>query len=552
MIPNKIDSPELEETIVAPQPTDYSLGAATAPRVEFISGSGPKLETETQALLRVRLRAAAIVLLAAVGTFFVRGFFVQDAPARWVQAAVAVCMAGVVGLLSTKSMPSLPRLRQLEFATFGLIGVYLGIYEYELVLVKANAGNPIFELAAIKSCVLYFFAVILLYGTFIPNTWQRAARIIIPMTLAPFIVSGLLRFSSSAVASIAGQVADFEQTSDNVIMMVLGAVAALYGTHIINTLRVEAFKARQMGQYHLKERLGAGGMGEVFLAEHCLLKRPCAIKFIRPDSQTDPSALSRFEREVRTTAKLSHWNTVSIYDYGRTDDGTFYYVMEYLPGLSLADLVKRHGPLPPARAIHLLRQTCRALHEAHAKGLVHRDIKPANIFAARLGGVYDVAKLLDFGLVQTTSDHENAQPAEARTISGSPFYMSPEQATAAIEPDARSDIYSLGTTAYYLLTGKPPFEGANIVQVMLAHSRNAVVPPSQIQSAIPADLDSVVLRCLAKRPADRFQNVLSLEESLAGCGDADRWTNAEAEEWWRGEGERTVRDKGSQATATTA
>jgi serine/threonine-protein kinase len=530
----KLETSAFEETIIGPSPERESsvYGGPPVARVELIAGSRPRMETETQALLRIRLRAAAIVLLLGVGAFFLRGFFIQDAPARLVQASVSVILAAVIFVLFSKWELSLRQLRSIEVGIFALISVYLGYYEYVLVLMKANAGNPVFELAAVKSCVLYFFAVILLYGTFIPNTWQRAARVIIPLALAPFIVTGILRLSSSAVSAIADQVANFEQISDNIIMMTLGAVASLYGTHIINTLRVEAFKARQMGQYHLKERLGAGGMGEVYLAEHSLLKRPCAIKLIRPSSQDDPTAIARFEREVRTTARLSHWNTVNIYDYGHTDDGTFYYVMEYLPGLSLAELVQQHGPLPAARAIHLLRQTCRALHEAHTAGLVHRDIKPANIFAARLGGVCDVAKLLDFGLVRHTAEDSGRENSPAGSFSGSPLYMPPEQVTAGNESDVRSDIYSLGATAYYLLTGRAPFHGSTIVEVMLAHARTPVVPLSQVRPGVPADLEQIVVKCLAKQPADRFPDAQSLEQALAGCRDANGWTDADAERWW--------------------
>jgi serine/threonine-protein kinase len=327
-------------------------------------------------------------------------------------------------------------------------------------------------------------------------------------------------------------------------MVVLGSAASLYGTHIINALRVEAFQARRMGQYHLKQRLGAGGMGEVYLAEHSLLKRPCAIKIIRPGSQADPQALARFEREVRATARLSHWNTVSVFDYGHTDDGTFYYVMEYLPGSNLADLVKRHGPLPAARAIHLLRQTCRALHEAHAAGLIHRDIKPANLFAARQGGVCDIAKLLDFGLVKQAADKPADQNSPGAALSGSPLYMAPEQAGFAGTPDRRSDIYSLGATAYFLVTGKPPFEGGNLTQVILAHARENVVPPSQVDSRVPADQEQVIVKCLAKNPADRFPDASSLERALAACRDADRWSDADAERWWNEAGEGTASPRG--------
>jgi serine/threonine-protein kinase len=529
------DSSSFDATVIGPPPgqESSSTGSPAAPRVELVSGTAPRLEAETQVLLRIRLRAAAIVLLSGVASFFLRSFFVEDAPARTAQMIVSAALVAAILALSSNRAMTLRQLRLLEFGIFAVVAIYLGDYGYQLVLRKAMLGNPVYAIAAIKSTVLYFFAVILLYGTFIPNTWQRAARVIVPLALAPIAVMGLLRMTSPAVQNVVGQFANFEQVSDNVIMMTLGAVASLYGTHIINTLRVEAFKARQMGQYHLKEQLGAGGMGEVYLAEHRLLKRPCAIKLIRPGSRADPAAIARFEREVRTTAKLSHWNTVNIFDYGRTDDGTFYYVMEYLPGLSLAELVRRHGPLPPARVIHLLRQACRALQEAHAAGLVHRDIKPANLFAARLGGVCDVAKLLDFGLVTHTADGQNGLLSQPGTVSGSPLYMAPEQAAAANEPDPRSDIYSLGATAYYLMTGKAPFDRKSVVELMIAHARDPVPPLAPLCPALPADLEQIVLKCLTKNPGERFQDAPSLEQALARCQDADRWTDADATRWWK-------------------
>src|SRR5256885_2896070 len=196
-------------------------------------------------------------------------------------------------------------------------------------------------------------------------------------------------------------------------------------------------------------------MGEVYFAEHQLLKRPCAIKLIRPSLSQQARVLARFELEVRATARLSHWNTVEVYDYGRTDDGTFFYVMEYLPGLSLAELVERHGPLPPERVIYLLRQACQALREAHGMGLIHRDIKPANIFAAQRGGLHDVTKLLDFGLAKRKAEAPAMQLSQHGSITGSPLYMSPEQASGQ-RADHRSDIYALGAVAYFLLTGYAP------------------------------------------------------------------------------------------------
>jgi serine/threonine-protein kinase len=329
------------------------------------------------------------------------------------------------------------------------------------------------------------------------------------------------------------------------LTILVAAVSAVFGTHLINTLRREAFEARQLGQYHLLKLLGRGGMGEVHLAEHRMLKRPCAIKLIRPEKAGDPQVLARFEREVQMTACLSHWNTVEIFDYGRTDDGTFFYVMEYLPGLSLEELLRQHGPLPAGRVVHLLRQACQALREAHSIGLIHRDIKPANVFVAQRGGLQDVAKLLDFGLVKPVAEFTSSRLTFDGSISGTPLFMSPEQARGESELDARSDIYSLGTVAYALLCGRAPFEQLNPLAVMMAHSHDAVTPPSQLRGDIPADLELVVLRCLAKRPEDRFPNAESLEQALAICSAADEWTQADAQRWWQ------ERELATQATRDT-
>ncbi len=254
---------------------------------------------------------------------------------------------------------------------------------------------------------------------------------------------------------------------------------------------------------------------------------------IRPEHVADPKALERFEREVQITATLSHPNTVEIYDYGRTEDGTYYYVMEFLPGLGLSELVERHGPLPPERAVYLLRQVCSALREAHAAGLIHRDVKPSNIIAARRGGMDDVAKLLDFGLVRAATTARQAHLSREGEILGTPLFMSPEQATGARELDERSDIYSLGAVIYYLLTGRPPFEAEGGISVLIAHARDPVTPPSQVRPGIPEDLELVVLRCLAKDPAERFPDAESLERALGDCASAGDWDQGRAARWWR-------------------
>jgi serine/threonine-protein kinase len=287
-----------------------------------------------------------------------------------------------------------------------------------------------------------------------------------------------------------------------------------------------------LGRYEVLELLGAGGMGEVYLAEHQLMKRPCAIKIIRPEKAGDPKVLARFEREVQATAKLSHWNTIDIFDYGRADDGTFYYVMEYLPGMNLGEIVRRFGPMPAARAIHLVRQACEALQEAHDVGLIHRDLKPANLFAAVRGGYYDVAKLLDFGLAKPLTNLESASLTADGTITGSPLYMSPEQASGEREPDARSDIYALGTVLYFLVAGKPPFENEKPIRVLIAHASEPVPPPSKWRDELPLDLESVIMRCLAKDPRDRYQSAIELAEALDDCEASGTWTRDDARRWW--------------------
>jgi serine/threonine-protein kinase len=337
-----------------------------------------------------------------------------------------------------------------------------------------------------------------------------------------------MRWSSQAVDEALAA----DRAGDLVPLPFVAVLIAAFGTHTINTIRREAFKARQLGQYVLKAKLGTGGMGDVYEAEHQLLKRPCAIKLIRPDKAVDGRALAMFEREVQATAKLTHWNSVEVFDYGHSEDGTFYYVMELLPGLSLEDLVNRHGPLPPERAVHFLRQVCGALREAHGKGLIHRDIKPANIFAAERGGVYDVAKLLDFGLVREQAQ-DGAAANRPGTFSGSPLYMCPEQVASYDRLDARSDIYSLGAVAYFLTTGRPPFTGDNVYAVIAAHETNAFQPPADVNPAIPPDLELVIIRCLSKLPVNRYPDVESLDRALAACQCAGCWNDERAADWWR-------------------
>jgi serine/threonine-protein kinase len=472
----------------------------------------------------------------AFGVFLVRDLWLaghyQDPVVMAFHITVVATFLASFAALSRRRPIALRQLRALELVLFGMTIAFFVTIHYRLVQLRVADGDRVMLMATIKNTVLFVFAMIVLYGMFIPSTWRRAAAVVGVMVVATLLSPLTLRVLHPDVFRFATPLLTFEVVSENILMLLIGAGVTVYATHIINALRVEAFEARQLNQYQLKGRIGAGGMGVVYLAEHQLLKRPCAIKLIAPDRAGEPKALARFEREVRTTARLSHPNTVEIYDYGRTDDGTLYYVMEFLSGLSLADLVERHGPLPPGRVIFLLRQACGALAEAHAVGLVHRDLKPANIFAARRGNLHDFVKLLDFGLVLPRPDPSTAEPSRDNHIVGSPLYMAPEQATGAERPDARADLYSLGAVAYYLLTGRAPFIGSTAMAVLIVLARDPVEPPSRHRPELPPDLERIVLRCLAKSPADRYPDATALDRELAGCAAAADWDFARAADWW--------------------
>ncbi len=524
------------------QPTiDYvPSSGADAPRADVVAGSGVHLSDETRSLLRIRLRAVALAMSCAFGAFLVRDFWIaghyRDPILMVFHTVVVTAFLASYAALSGKRPIALGRLRALELALFAMTIAFFITIHYRLVQLRAAEGDRIMLMATVKNTVLFVFAMITLYGMFIPNTWRRAAAVVAAMLAATVLSPLALAILHPGVFRFVAPLLTFETASENILMLVIGAGVTVYATHIIYTLRVEAFEARQLNQYRVQNQIGAGGMGVVFLAEHQLLKRPCAIKLIAPDRAGDPAALARFEREVRTTAKLSHPNTVEIYDYGRTDDGTFYYVMELLNGLSLADLVARHGPLPPGRAIFLLRQVCSALSEAHLAGLVHRDLKPANIFAARRGHLHDFVKLLDFGLVLPPPEASAAEPSREGLIAGSPQYMAPEQTTGDARPDARTDLYGLGAVAYFLLTGRPPFSASTAMGVMIAVARDPVDPPSRFRPGVPADLERIVLRCLAKAPADRYPDADTLDRELAACAAANDWDFARAASWWLGTG----------------
>jgi serine/threonine-protein kinase len=507
---------------------------ARAPGVGLVQGPAPSLTSETNDLLASRLRSVAFFLLVAYTVALLWVVATRDDlhEPRVVLLGLRVTLVMVVlGLLFNPALAIPSRLRWLELALFVGLTLCLTIAQYLVDRELIQAGDIARLIAQEKTGVIELLILMIAYGMLIPNDPRRTAAVVLTMALAPFLALSFLLESEETSEAVLAGVRNVEYAGQNALIVLIGAGLAIYGSALLNRLRTEVHEARRYGQYQLVRRLGAGGMGEVYLAEHQLLKRPCALKVIRPDAARDPLALARFEREVRSAAQLSHPNTIEIYDYGHTADGMFYYVMEFLPGLSLGELVEQFGPLPAGRVIYLLRQVCAGLAEAHGLGLIHRDLKPANIFIAIRGGECDVAKVLDFGLVKPTRDPAAAHLTADQTVSGTPMYLAPEQA-AGEELDARADIYPLGAIAYFALTGRPPFEGTNPVQVMIAAARDPVVPPSQVRPGVPADLEAVVLRCLAKSPQDRYPDVRSLAQALVSCAAASEWGPDQAEEWW--------------------
>jgi serine/threonine-protein kinase len=377
----------------------------------------------------------------------------------------------------------------------------------------------------------------LLFTVVVPTPPRRAVMVALASVSAVPVVIGL-----TIVTNVSTFRPDPAQFFFWVVFPYLLVVVMAYvGARVVYALGTEVSRARELGSYRLEERLGQGGMGEVWRARHRMLARPAAIKLIRPSLAGDArlgvsdDARRRFEREAQAIASLRSPHTVNLFDFGVADDGSFYYVMELLDGLDAEALVRRSGPVPAARAIHLLRQMCHSLSEAESRGLVHRDIKPANVFVCRYGEEYDFVKVLDFGIVKAA--HDSSETGLALTLEnavhGTPAFIAPEQALGGSEVDGRADIYATGCVAYWLLTGRLVFTGETPMALLLHHANSLPTPPSaHSELPIPAALDQIVLSCLAKDPADRPQTARELSRRLAAVEGASAWNDDRARDWW--------------------
>ena len=371
--------------------------------------------------------------------------------------------------------------------------------------------------------------------------WMLGFNVVTPTPPRWALVAGLL--SASSVPVVVGFVSltdpaapeltplrfFFRVALPYLLVMIVGYVSA----GLIYRLGSELRRAQELGSYRLIERLGSGGMGEVWRAQHRLLARPAAIKLMRPEAmggstQDRSSELhARFEREAQATSLLRSPHTIELYDFGVAEDGSFYYVMELLDGFDLQTLVRRFGPLPVERAIHMLLQVCHSLGEAHADGLIHRDVKPANVYVCRYGRDVDFVKVLDFGLVKSQDEGRTMIAVSAeQAVRGTPAFMSPEQALGNRPLDARSDIYAIGCLAYWMISGELVFSGRTAMETVLQHTQTEPMPPSQrTELPIPAALDQLILDCLRKNPDGRPANVDALATRLRAVSTAEPWTH---------------------------
>jgi hypothetical protein len=508
-------------------------GMPSRPEAEraLLRAGGTSSDDETERFYALRVSDYARVLTFVIGALYVVGVVVAllvapaDAlafhlhPAKLANLGFAVAAFAVWRLTRRPSAP-----RWLVAGSDVLLPVgFLTVVG--LIAATAAHWHGLYSLPLLIAVLL-----LVLRAALVPSPPQRTAAV------------GLLSSVPVAVASwtLAENDTHLPGILTPAILGVAAAVwcAALTGatvmvSRVIYGLHHEIRNVRRLGQYVLGELIGEGGMGSVYRAEHALLRRPTAVKVLSPE-RAGRESIARFEREVTLTARLTHPNTVAIYDYGRTRDGLFYYAMEYLDGLSLEELVKRFGPQPPGRVVHVLAQAASALAEAHDLGLIHRDVKPANILFCERGGTPDTVKLLDFGLVKNLEPEGAPALTHTNAITGTPLYMAPEAITDPSGVDARTDLYGLGGVGYYLLTGRPPFEGKSVLEICGHHLHTAPTPPRDlVRTPIPAELEALILQCLAKKPEERPRDAHELCEALADCARGAPWDAAAARAFWR-------------------
>ena len=514
------------------------------PQMGMLGGKDSQWNARTAGLLHTRLKALGLVIAGGMTVGLGRDLFIDLGFSLVFPNIIWATMVAAVAYLWWEKNPPLIKLRVFEVWFFAAPAAMLLYLDRMLILQSAQAGDPGLMLMNWHRTEIHMGALIAGYAMFMPASWKRTLAVTAPMSIAPFALGAIMIRNLPEVAAAAQQALTFEIWSAAVIMMTVFVAIAAYGTYVIDSYRQQTAEMGYAGQYHLEKKIGSGGMGEVWLARHNLLSRPAAIKVIRPEmlgngggvkTEAAGTAILRFKREAEKTASLTSSHTINLYDFGTADDGSFYYVIEYLSGLDFDTLVEDHGPVPVERAVHLLTQACESLADAHEHGMVHRDIKPANLFATRQGITNDFVKVLDFGLVKDTDPDEAATKlTQEGMTSGTPAFMPPEIALAKADVDARADIYALGCVGYWLATGQYVFASSSPVEMVVDHVKSAPPAPStRTELPIPTQFDDVILRTLAKDPQMRFQSMREFAAALCEVPLQGEWTDARAAEWWR-------------------
>lgn len=485
----------------------------------------------------VSQQAQRIVLFSGVAAFMWAFGFTMD----------AFVLPAVIGVEPQRSGLVLE-----AFAAVVTLAVFLFLrFAHQAPHRKCNAGMWVLMLNAALITLFDMYNLHKVEAAVGLPSWTAvliiASAMLMPTTPRRTLIGSMIAASMGPIAMVFAYLAGRPVLSPGLTLVLylpnfIWAVIATLPAKMFHTMGRQIREARELGSYELVEQLGAGGMGTVWRARHRLLARDAAVKLVKPEAlgDTDSAAqsqLRRFEREAQATALLQSQHSIRLFDFGTTQDGSFYYVMELLDGRDLESLIKEFGPLPPERAMYLLRQVCHSLAEAHARGMVHRDIKPANIFVCRMGLEFDFVKVLDFGLVQTRRPDPSTAVTEtlltAQQLIGTPAYMAPEVILGRDDVDRRADVYAIGCVAFFLLTGTRVFHDGSQMQVLVDHVHAEPVPPSsRLGRPLPKEVDAFVIDCLRKNPDDRPKDAGELLARIGSYHLASQWSGAHARTWW--------------------
>jgi len=503
------------------------MASPAAPRTRMAPWGPTASSAETRAYVQERL--TLFVKMMFWISWLLLGFVIaayELYPSARPAGADIVHPTAVLGLITmgviwvtqlARRQPSIERLYWIDFIVTVGIGSVFGLSAY----------MSYDKRAAVWTAFIFTVFIVMGRALIVPSS-PRRTLVVSGVAFAPLAAAGI------AMAIRWEQYLEFPPVAFALGDLFCAGVTVLLattGSGVIYGLRRQVSEAMQLGQYTLDEKIGEGGMGAVYRARHAMLRRPTAIKLL-PPAKLGAESLKRFEREVQHMSQLTHPNTVAVYDYGRSPDGVFYYAMEYLDGVDLETLVRIDGPQPAPRVVHILRQVCGALDEAHGLGLTHRDIKPANVILCRRGNQPDVAKVVDFGLVKPVTP-EDADHSATQVILGTPAYLAPEAVTDPSTVGPAVDLYALGAVGYYLLTGKRVFEGKTVVDLCVQHvSATPKLPSTRTDNSIPGDLERLIMCCLEKVPSARPGSARELRATLTALPVYQEWDEASALSWW--------------------